>query len=252
MNDIKYFIDFRNVHDKINQWNVKQDQEKFKITIDKLLFSQELINKYLLKSNSRCYKISAIIALKLLPFENFIELLNFIHYKNSKKEYINQTNTFICQQTLQIICYAFICKYNQFLTKMKIHNSCAIEIKNKYTNINNLKALIHDIAPNDDSEFIKICKLFIIDDIKTIDYSMIFNRIYNLFNDSIVSYETSIMVLKEIMNTCSDEFKQSYELEIKKFKKDVKDKEVIVKKYINEFNSIMIDHFKMEFDLLIK
>ena len=103
MNDIKYFIDFRNVHDKINHWNAKHEQEKFKITIDKLLLSQELINKYLLKSNSRCYKISAITALKLLPLENFIELLNFIYYKNSKKQYINQTNTFICQQTLQIM-----------------------------------------------------------------------------------------------------------------------------------------------------
>ena len=108
----KYLIDFETVNKIIKHWN--KDKEFRVINIIK---SEDILKEYLLNNNDNIHPtILAITAFKLLSTDRFINLLNFIfkHIDSEYIEYINDTKTTFCKETLSYILYNFINCYNKY------------------------------------------------------------------------------------------------------------------------------------------
>ena len=245
--DNKYLIDFETVNKIINHWN--KDKEFRVINIIK---SEDILKEYLLNNNDNIHPtILAITAFKLLSTDRFINLLNFIfkHIDSEYIEYINDTKTTFCKETLSYILYNFINCYNKYLKLVDEPDLDVQEIKKRFTDINSLKDILNE-QQYEETPFIDICKEFIIDKNKRyIDYTTIFNKIYSIFSIQTVYDELDIDVLSIDMNL-NPKYKQEFEKEIITLEHKIRNKNQIIENVLNEFNMIIFDnYFGLKFDI---
>ena len=246
----KYLIDFETVNKIIKHWN--KDKEFRVINIIK---SEDILKEYLLNNNDNIHPtILAITAFKLLSTDRFINLLNFIfkHIDSEYIEYINDTKTTFCKETLSYILYNFINCYDEYLKLVDEPDLDVQEIKKRFTDIDSLKDILNE-QQYEETPFIDICKEFIIDKNKRyIDYTTIFNKIYSIFSIQTVYDELDIDVLSIDMNL-NPKYKKEFEKEIIELEHKIRNKNQIIENILNEFNMIIFDnYFRIKFDLTKK
>ena len=243
----KYLIDFETVNKIIKHWN--KDKEFRVINIIK---SEDILKEYLLNNNDNIHPtILAITAFKLLSTDRFINLLNFIfkHIDSEYIEYINDTKTTFCKETLSYILYNFINCYDEYLKLVDEPDLDVQEIKKRFTDIDSLKDILNE-QQYEETPFIDICKEFIIDKNKRyIDYTTIFNKIYSIFSIQTVYNELDIDVLSIDMNL-NPKYKEEFEKEIITLEHKIRNKNQIIENVLNEFNMIIFDnYFGLKFDM---
>ena len=243
----KYLIDFETVNKIIKHWN--KDKEFRVINIIK---SEDILKEYLLNNNDNIHPtILAITAFKLLSTDRFINLLNFIfkHINSEYIEYINDTKTTFCKETLSYILYNFINCYNKYLKLVDEPDLDVQEIKKRFTDIDSLKDILNE-QQYEETPFIDIGKEFIIDKNKRyIDYTTIFNKIYSIFSIQTVYDELDIDVLSIDMNL-NPKYKEEFEKEIITLEHKIRNKNQIIENILNEFNMIIFDnYFSLKFDM---
>ena len=243
----KYLIDFETVNKIIKHWN--KDKEFRVINIIK---SEDILKEYLLNNNDNIHPtILAITAFKLLSTDRFINLLNFIfkHIDSEYIEYINDTKTTFCKETLSYILYNFINCYDEYLKLVDEPDLDVQQIKERFTDINSLKDILNE-QQYEETPFIDICKEFIIDKNKRyIDYTTIFNKIYSIFSIQTVYDELDIDVLSIDMNL-NPKYKEEFEKEIITLEHKIRNKNQIIENVLNEFNMIIFDnYFGLKFDM---
>lgn len=243
----KYLIDFETVNKIIKHWN--KDKEFRVINIIK---SEDILKEYLLNNNDNIHPtILAITAFKLLSTDRFINLLNFIfkHIDSEYIEYINDTKTTFCKETLSYILYNFINCYDEYLKLVDEPDLDVQEIKKRFTDIDSLKDILNE-QQYEETPFIDICKEFIIDKNKRyIDYTTIFNKIYSIFSIQTVYDELDIDVLSIDMNL-NPKYKEEFEKEIITLEHKIRNKNQIIENVLNEFNMIIFDnYFGLKFDM---
>lgn len=256
----KYLINFEIVNKIIKHWN--KDKEFRIINIFRMINiieSEDILKEYLLNNNDNHPTILAITAFKLLSTDRFINLLNFIfkHINSEYIEYINDTKTTFCKETLSYILYNFINCYDKYLKLVDEPDLDVQQIKEKFTDIDSLKDILNK-QQYEETPFIDICKEFIIDKNKRyIDYTTIFNKIYSIFSvqtvydelDQTVYDELDIDVLSIDMNL-NPKYKEEFEKEIITLEHKIRNKNQIIENVLNEFNMIIFNnYFRIKFDM---
>ena len=245
--DNKYLINFENVNKIINHWNKHKEFRMINI-----IESEDILKEYLLNNNDNNHPtILAITTFKLLSTDRFINLLNFIfkHIDSEYIEYINDTKTTFCKETLSYILYNFINCYNKYLKLVDEPDLDVQQIKERFTDIDSLKDILNE-QQYEETPFIDICKEFIIDKNKRyIDYTTIFNKIYSIFSIQTVYDELDIDVLSIDMNL-NPKYKEEFEKEIITLEHKIRNKNQIIENVLNEFNMIIFDnYFGLKFDM---